>query len=201
MPDNSLELPFDLDGFEAQATLPPARPKSKFRLVRRPRALPQIVVISAGAFLVAGIVTWVMTNYVFVEQVKDESSLELVQTSLETMMVEMPLAKVRHEKNLPGAMGKKQDAVLIVEIDASIIVHGTTNELLGMQKVLRAYHNRIEGAIDETIRSASPAELAEADAQTLRARIRDQINAFYGKPVAEEVLFSHYRAFHAQIKR
>jgi hypothetical protein len=160
----------------------------------------QIALIAVGVFIAVSVTTWVMTTYVFVELVPDESSLELPQTRLQTMILEIPLAKVHMEAVVAKQQGEEAQRVFIVEIDSSVIVHGNTEELLVMESMFRSYKNRIEEAIDQTIRSSSPADIAEPDGQTIRGRIRDKLNQFYGSEVVKEVLFSHYRAFLTPIK-
>src|SRR5690606_21703815 len=101
-------------------------------------------------------------------------------------------------------MGPKPDQgpqmIFIVEIDATLIVQGTAGELMKVERLLKSHHHRIEEAIDQTIRSATPADLNEPDVLVLRNHIRDHINRFLDKPLVKEVVFGYYRAFHTPIK-
>ncbi len=196
MTKDSPLLPMDFHGVNALAephkadgTPPTDHPRKTRRLSRK------TVMISSGVFLVVAFAIGVMTTYVFVENAAEETSPDMPQTPWETMLTELPVAKIRHERTVAAQGDQEIPYVSVVEIDASIIVHETGGELLLLESLLRSHQHRIEEAIDHTIRSTAPDDLAEPDTETLRTRIRDRINEVLGTPVAKEVIFSHYRAF------
>ena len=181
------------DGLPEASPTPPKPSK-------RQRPLWELASILGGVFLVVGLFAWLMMTFVFVEQVEEESTLELPRNRLEAVLMELPVGKIRHEGSIAKRVGAGPQTVFIVEIDASIIVQGTSSELVEVEAMLKSHHHRIEEAIDETVRASSDANLAEPDALVIRSRIRDRINHYFGRPVVKEVLFGHYRAFRTPIK-
>lgn len=164
------------------------------------RTLREVAIILGGVFLVVGIFAWIMLAFVFVEKGEEESALELPRNRSESVMMELPSVKLRHEGPISKKTKNEDQTVFIVEIEASIIVQGTAGELVEAEALLKSHQHRIEEAIDETIRTATPENLAEPDTLAIRSRVRDRINGFFSRPLVKEVLFGHYRAFHTPIK-
>jgi flagellar basal body-associated protein FliL len=228
MPENPLELDFDapksdtapvratvhsspalaaeppavlepLDDLPPLPDLVPKETGSVGRLIGD-RNVREVAIILGGVFLVVAIFAWIILTFVFVEKDEDESTLELPRNRTESVMMELPSVKLRHEGSISKKTKNQDQTVFIVEIEASIIVQGTAGELLEAEALLKSHQHRIEEVIDETIRTATPENMAEADALVIRGRIRDRINEFFPRPFVKEVLFVHYRAFHTPIK-
>jgi len=167
---------------------------------RSRRRLWEVASISGGVFLVVGLLTWFLMAFVFVEEKEEENTLELPRNRTESVMMELPLGNFRHEGGVSKEEGGPSQSVFIVEVEASIIVQGTSREIVGAEALLKSHKYRIEEVIDETLRVASDANLADPAALVIRTRIRDRINAFFSRPLVKEVVFSHYRAFQTPIK-
>lgn len=161
------------------------------------RPLWEVLSIFGGVFVVVGIFAWIMVTFVFAEKPDEETTLELPRNRMEAMLMELPAGEIQTQKI---DTNKAQPTVFIVEIDASIIVKGTYSELVEVESLLKSHHRRIEEVIEETVRSASEANLTEPEMIVIRTRVRDRINAFFDRPLVKEVLFSHYRAFHTPVK-
>lgn len=167
--------------------------------VSRKRPLWEVLSILGGVFLVMGVFAWIMMVFVFAEKPESETTLELPRNRMEAMLMELPVGEI-HSHKISREQNGKKPTVFIVEIDASIIVKGTASELIEVESLLRSHHSRIQEVIEETVRSASDANLNEPDMIVIRTCIRDRINQFFDRPLVKEVLFSHYRAFHTPIK-
>ncbi len=183
----------------ADSLEPPAKKAAPAVSAKRRRPLSEVAMVVGGVFLVVGLISWVLVTFVFVERPEEETALELPRNRMEAVLMELPVGEVTYQ-SATSPKSKGPQTVFIVEIDASIIVHGTSGELIAVEKVLLSHHHRIEEAIEETIRAATPAHLNEPDALTIRTQVRDRINHFLGRPIVREVLFSHYRAFRTPIK-
>ncbi len=167
---------------------------------KRRRPLGEVAAILGGVFAVMGLLAWVFYAFFFNGNEDDETSIELPRNRMETVMVELPVGNVRFHGPITKSPGKTQQWVMIVEIDASIIVQGTASELVEVEDLLKSHHHRIEEILDETVRSAKTEDLSEPDALTIRTRIRDRINTFFGRPLVKELIFSHFRAFRTPVK-
>jgi flagellar basal body-associated protein FliL len=165
-----------------------------------PRALSELGKIVGGVFLVVGLISWLLMTFVFVEKDEEESAIELPRDRMESVTMELAVGSLRHEGSIEKRTGKGPQTVFILELDASIIVQGTASELMEVESKLKKHHYRIEEAIDETIRTSTPALLTEPDTLTIRNQIRDRINQIIEMSVVKEVVFGHYRAFHTPIK-
>jgi flagellar basal body-associated protein FliL len=206
MAESSSPLPLSFDDLSLSDTATLTEPKGQ---EQEPDAKPhppkwwkrkKIVLIGGGAVLVVCLLASLLTNYVFVEAPEEETTSE-VPKHRRVIVSEIPLGKLRLEKTLPNSKGNAPQLAFIVELDASLVVHGTDSELLAMDQMIQSHRHRIEEAIDRIIRSAAPAELTEPETQTLRTRIRKRINDVCGEKLVQEVLFSHYCVFHLPIKR
>ena len=93
----------------------------------------------------------------------EEATIELPRNRMETVMVELPVGKVRFQGSVSKSRGKAQQMVMIVEIDALIIVQAKASELVKWRTLLKSHQHRIEEVLDETIRSAKVEELNEPD--------------------------------------
>lgn len=184
--------PAPLENVEPEA-VPPATKSSK-------RPLWEILSILGGVFLVVGLFAWIMMTFVFVETPESENVLELPRNRMEAMMMELPIREIQSQKISKNPNGNNKPTVFIVEIDASIVVKGTSSELVEVETLLKSHHARVEEVIEETIRAASDANLNEPEMLVIRTRIRDRINEFFDRPMVKEVIFGHYRAFHTPIK-
>jgi hypothetical protein len=151
------------------------------------------------AFAYEALVRCALT-FVFVEKDEEESAIELPRDRMESVTMELAVGSLRHEGSIEKRTGKGPQTVFILELDASIIVQGTASELMEVESKLKKHHYRIEEAIDETIRTSTPALLTEPDTLTIRNQIRDRINQIIEMSVVKEVVFGHYRAFHTPIK-
>lgn len=188
-PANEIPSP---DGLPEDATQP-----SGFRSRRR---MWEVASISGGVFLVVGLLTWFLMTFVFLDEKEEENTLELPRNRTESVMMELPLGEFRHEEGVSKQEGSRSQSVFIVEIEASVIVQGTSREIVEAEALLKSHKHRIEEVIDETLRVASDANLTDPAASVIRNRIRDRINDFFSRPLVKEVVFSHYRAFDTPIR-
>ncbi len=167
---------------------------------KRQQPVWEVSAIFGGVFVGMGLIAWVFYAFFFKGDENDETTIELPRNRMETVMMELPVGNLRFQGPISKSPGKTQQLVMIVEIDASVIVQGTAGELVEVENLLKSHHHRIEEVLDETVRSAKPADLSEPDALTIRTRIRDRINGFFSRPLVKEVIFSHFRAFRTPVK-
>ncbi len=207
MTDDLAALNFDNlpEGQNSPAATLDAEPNSELQpegksQPKRKRALLEAAPILGGVFLGVALVAWLISTFFFEETTEQESTLELPRNRMESVSMEIGVGKVRYQGPISKAEANQPQTAFIVEVDATIIVQGTSSELLEVEAMLKSHHHRVEEAIDETIRAATPAHLNEPDVLIIRTRIRDRINQYLGKQIVQEVLFGDYRAFHTPIK-
>ena len=117
-------------------------------------------------------------------------------TNRDVLNVEVSLGEFQY---MQGKLSSADDAdngqVQVVEFEAAVVVSGTESELQEFDRELRSREQRVRQAIEEVARSASAEELADPDLAVFRVRVREKLNALFGRNVFQEILLGHFRVF------
>lgn len=117
-------------------------------------------------------------------------------TSQDVRNVEFSLGDFQYMQGklspVDGADGRQ---VQVVEFEAAVVVSGTESDLQQFDRELDLREQRVRQAVEEISRSISAEEMADPDLAILRGRVREKLNALFGRNVAHDILFGRFRVF------
>lgn len=92
------------------------------------------------------------------------------------------------------AVGQADESVHILQFDASVMVQNGP-QTQRVEKVFNRYEKRLHATVDSITRSASQDELDDPNLDSLRGKIRKNVNKLLGGNVVDEVIVSDFRNY------
>lgn len=145
--------------------------------------------LSDRGYILILLVTVVFSWLIFMEPQETISSTKRVHKELRRVSMEVPLGHFRQFGYAEG----DDDFVQLVQFDAVAQIDGDVNDLIDFEQNLSGQKHRISQIMSRVIRSSTPKELDEPGLETVREKMRTQINGIQDRELVDDVMLINFQ--------